>query len=70
VPAAQLNRLDLLQMRLGDTCTSLRQASLAWFPEVTATLWPDPTDVASLAAWLKRYQGEKLLPAALRTCMR
>jgi hypothetical protein len=48
-------------MRLGSTCTSLRQASLAWFPEVTVEVKRGKTDVASLAAWLERHQGEELL---------
>jgi len=47
-------------MSLGSTCTSLRRASLSWFPEVTVEV-VDNTDVASLAAWLERHQGEKLL---------
>jgi hypothetical protein len=45
-------------MRLGSTCTSLRQASQAWFPEVTVQVVPGNTNVASLAAWLERHQGE------------
>ncbi|KAL4854744.1 RuBisCO large subunit-binding protein subunit alpha [Chlorella vulgaris] len=53
------------KMRLGSTCTSLRQASLAWIPEVTVILFPtknhwhcqSTTDVASLAAWLDRQQA-------------
>jgi hypothetical protein len=59
-------------MRLGSICTSLRQASLAWFPEVTVILFPTKnywhcqsmTDVASLAAWLDRQQGAEPLPTA------
>ncbi|KAI3432785.1 hypothetical protein D9Q98_010370 [Chlorella vulgaris] len=45
------------KMRLGSTCTSLRQASLAWFPEVTVEVKRGKTDVASLAAWLERHQA-------------
>ncbi|KAI3434385.1 hypothetical protein D9Q98_002463 [Chlorella vulgaris] len=45
------------KMRLGSACTSLRQASLAWFLEVTAEVVPGETDVASLAAWLERHQA-------------
>jgi hypothetical protein len=52
-------------MRLGSTCTNLRLASLAWFRHVTVTVQPYQTDVASLAAWLERHRGEKLLLAAL-----
>jgi hypothetical protein len=48
-------------MKLGSACASLRQASLAWFPEVTAEVVPGETDVASLAAWLERHHGEMLL---------
>jgi Leucine-rich repeat (LRR) protein len=40
---------------------SLRQASLAWFSKVTVKVELDTTDVASLAAWLERHQGESLL---------
>jgi hypothetical protein len=53
-------------MRLGSACTSLRLASQDWFPEVTATVQPYKLDVASLAAWLERHQGEQLLLAALQ----
>ncbi|KAI3434381.1 hypothetical protein D9Q98_002459 [Chlorella vulgaris] len=52
---SHLERND--QMRLGAACTSLRQASLAWFPEVTLEVQPGETDVASLAAWLERHQA-------------
>ncbi|KAI3436884.1 hypothetical protein D9Q98_006292 [Chlorella vulgaris] len=45
------------KMRLGSTCTSLRQASQAWFPEVTVQVVPGNTNVASLAAWLERHQA-------------
>jgi hypothetical protein len=55
-------------MRLGSACTSLRQASLAWFPEVTVEVQLGKTDVASLAAWLERHHGEQLLLAALCEC--
>ncbi|KAI3426229.1 hypothetical protein D9Q98_008605 [Chlorella vulgaris] len=44
-------------LRLACTCTSLRQASLAWFPEVTVGVVPGYTDAASLAAWLQRHQA-------------
>jgi hypothetical protein len=54
------------RLNLGATCTSLRQASLAWFAEVTAVVQPGKTDVALLAAWLERHQGEQLLLGALR----
>ncbi|KAL4853205.1 Receptor-like protein 50 [Chlorella vulgaris] len=45
------------KMRLGSACTSLRQASLAWFPEVTVEVQPGETDLVSLAAWLERHQA-------------
>ncbi|KAL4853197.1 LRR receptor-like serine/threonine-protein kinase GSO1 [Chlorella vulgaris] len=54
-----LDKLDL-----SATCTSLRQASLAWFPEVYVTLRPDQTDVTSLAAWLERHQDVDFKHAA------
>jgi hypothetical protein len=53
------------RLNLGAACTSLQQASLTWFPEVTVEMKRGKTDVASLAAWLERHQGEKLLPAVL-----
>jgi hypothetical protein len=52
-------------MWLGSACTSLRQASLAWFPEVTVEVQPGETDLVSLAAWLERHQGEKLAAGCL-----
>ncbi|KAI3431385.1 hypothetical protein D9Q98_004439 [Chlorella vulgaris] len=56
----QLAILDHLEehdkMSLGSTCTSLRRASLSWFPEVTVEV-VGKTDVASLAAWLERHQA-------------
>ncbi|KAI3434389.1 hypothetical protein D9Q98_002467 [Chlorella vulgaris] len=45
------------KMRLASVCTSLRQASLAWFAEVNVKVVPNKTDVASLAAWLERHQA-------------
>ncbi|KAL4852772.1 Leucine-rich repeat and death domain-containing protein 1 [Chlorella vulgaris] len=45
------------KLNLGATCTSLQQASLVWFPEVTAEVVLVKTDVASLAAWLERHQA-------------
>ncbi|KAI3436673.1 hypothetical protein D9Q98_006089 [Chlorella vulgaris] len=45
------------RLNLGATCTSLQQASRAWFPEVTVKVKPGKTDVASLAAWLDRHQA-------------
>jgi hypothetical protein len=48
-------------VRLGSACTSLRQASLPWFPEVTVAVKLGWIHMASLAAWLERHQGEKLL---------
>jgi hypothetical protein len=52
-------------MRLGSTCSSLRQASLTWFSEVFVHMLVI-IDVASLAAWLERHPGEaSLLLAAL-----
>ncbi|KAI3431410.1 hypothetical protein D9Q98_004463 [Chlorella vulgaris] len=45
------------KMSLGSTCTSLRRASLSWFPEVTVEVVPGLTDVESLAAWLERHQA-------------
>ncbi|KAL4852677.1 hypothetical protein ACK3TF_006244 [Chlorella vulgaris] len=56
---SHLERND--KMRLGSACSSLRQASLAWFPEVTATL-ERKTDAVSLAAWLERHQARLHLP--------
>ncbi|KAI3434379.1 hypothetical protein D9Q98_002457 [Chlorella vulgaris] len=56
---SHLERND--KMRLGSACSSLRQASLAWFPEVTATL-ERKSDVVSLAAWLERHQARLHLP--------
>ncbi|KAL4855184.1 Leucine-rich repeat and death domain-containing protein 1 [Chlorella vulgaris] len=44
------------KMRLGSTCSSLRQASLAWFSEVFVDMLVI-IDVASLAAWLERHQA-------------
>jgi hypothetical protein len=55
------------RLRLACTCTSLRQASLAWFHEVTVEVVPGYTDAASLAAWLQRHQGEQLLWAVCAT---
>ncbi|KAI3429609.1 hypothetical protein D9Q98_005695 [Chlorella vulgaris] len=46
------------KLNLGATCTSLRHASLAWFPEVTVEMVPGKTDAASLAAWLQRYHAQ------------
>jgi hypothetical protein len=46
------------RLNLGATCTSLQQASLAWFPEVTVEGKQGRTDVALLAAWLRRHRGE------------
>ncbi|KAL4853698.1 Leucine-rich repeat-containing protein 40 [Chlorella vulgaris] len=51
----QLEQED--KLNLGATCTSLQQASLVWFPEVTAEVAPGWTDVAALAAWLARHQA-------------
>ncbi|KAL4855409.1 putative leucine-rich repeat receptor-like protein kinase [Chlorella vulgaris] len=45
------------KMWLGSACTSLRQASLPWFPEVTVEVTADWIHVASLAAWLERHQA-------------
>ncbi|KAI3429644.1 hypothetical protein D9Q98_005730 [Chlorella vulgaris] len=42
------------KMRLGSTCSSLRQASLTWFSEVFVHMFVI-IDVASLAAWLERH---------------
>ncbi|KAI3434393.1 hypothetical protein D9Q98_002471 [Chlorella vulgaris] len=52
---SHLERSD--KLNLGATCTSLLQASLAWFAEVTAVVQPGKTDVALLAAWLERHQA-------------
>ncbi|KAL4856014.1 E3 ubiquitin-protein ligase [Chlorella vulgaris] len=46
------------KLRLSATCTGLRQASLAWFPEVTVVVKPGKIDAASLAAWLERHQAQ------------
>jgi hypothetical protein len=46
------------RLRLSATCTGLRQASLAWFPQVTVFVRPGKIDAVSLAAWLERHQGE------------
>ncbi|KAL4855210.1 Anaphase-promoting complex subunit 8 [Chlorella vulgaris] len=46
------------KLNLGATCTSLRHASLAWFPEVTVEMVPGKIDAASLAAWLERRQAQ------------
>ncbi|KAI3434378.1 hypothetical protein D9Q98_002456 [Chlorella vulgaris] len=45
------------KIRLASACTSLRQASLAWFPEVTVEMKRGKLDVALLAAWLERQQA-------------
>ncbi|KAI3424338.1 hypothetical protein D9Q98_009891 [Chlorella vulgaris] len=45
-------------LNLGATCTGLRQASLAWFPEVTVEVTHAKTDVTSLAAWLESHQAQ------------
>ncbi|KAI3425924.1 hypothetical protein D9Q98_007896 [Chlorella vulgaris] len=45
------------KLNLGATCTSLGQASLAWFPEVTVEVKLGKPDVPSLAAWLERHQA-------------
>ncbi|KAL4858346.1 hypothetical protein ACK3TF_001817 [Chlorella vulgaris] len=51
----QLERND--KMRLGSTCSSLRQATLSWFPVIVKHMVvPGKTDVASFAAWLERHQ--------------
>ncbi|KAI3434382.1 hypothetical protein D9Q98_002460 [Chlorella vulgaris] len=45
------------KVKLGSACTSLRQASLAWFPEVTVKVKVGRIDLAWLAAWLERHQA-------------
>jgi hypothetical protein len=56
------------RLNLGATCTSLRLASLTWISELTVEVNPDKPDVASLAAWLDRHQGENLLLVDLGMC--
>ncbi|KAI3434712.1 hypothetical protein D9Q98_002773 [Chlorella vulgaris] len=46
------------KLRLSATCTGLRQASLAWFPQVTVFVRPGKIDAVSLAAWLERHQAQ------------
>ncbi|KAL4858871.1 Gamma-glutamyl hydrolase A [Chlorella vulgaris] len=58
---AQSNIVDHLQtedkLNLGATCTSLQQASLAWFPDVVEVTVKPGTDVAALSSWLERHQA-------------
>jgi hypothetical protein len=54
-------RALVLRLNPGATCTSLQQASLAWFPEVTAYVVLGESDASASAAWLARHQGETLL---------
>ncbi|KAI3424292.1 hypothetical protein D9Q98_009847 [Chlorella vulgaris] len=51
----------LVKRRLGSTCTSLRQASLAWFPEVAVRVTLGAINLSSLAAWLERHQTQLTL---------
>ncbi|KAI3424374.1 hypothetical protein D9Q98_009927 [Chlorella vulgaris] len=61
-----LEQKDKLQ--LGATCTSLQQASLAWFPEVTVRVALGWINVAALAAWLARHQACLHLDDYTRNC--
>ncbi|KAI3425792.1 hypothetical protein D9Q98_007767 [Chlorella vulgaris] len=57
------------KMGLGSTCTTLRQASLVWFPEVTLVAdVPGQIDAASLAVWLQRHQACLHLENDLEAC--
>ncbi|KAL4858212.1 Receptor-like protein 49 [Chlorella vulgaris] len=56
------------KLNLGATCTSLGQASLAWFPEVTVEVKLGKPDVPSLAAWLERHQALLNLILRQHTC--
>jgi hypothetical protein len=56
-------------MGLGSTCTTLRLASLVWFPEVTLVAdVPGQIDAASLAVWLQQHQGKELLACLCLHC--
>ncbi|KAL4425475.1 hypothetical protein ABPG75_009491 [Micractinium tetrahymenae] len=62
--AAQLPQEDRLS--LAATCTSLRHASLRWFPEISAEMGESKAAADSLAAWLRRYRARtplRILPA-------
>ncbi|KAL4852788.1 Receptor-like protein 50 [Chlorella vulgaris] len=62
----QLEQED--KLNLGATCTSLQQASLVWFPEVTAEVALAWINVAALAAWLARHQACLHLYDYTRNC--
>ncbi|KAL4859151.1 putative membrane protein YjcL [Chlorella vulgaris] len=54
-----ISHLDIMdKLSLGATCTSLQQASLAWFLDVVnVTVKPGSSDVSALSAWLERRQA-------------
>ena len=50
--------LPLFRLNLAATCTAMRQAVLAWFPEAAVVVAPTARGADELAAWLHTRQGE------------